>query len=278
MMAAKFSKNTKLILAKRYLRKDAEGRPIESPRELFQRVAHHVAQGDAAWETPAKTAETEHTFFNMLYNLWFLPNSPTLMNAGNALGQLAACFVLPVEDSMESIFDAVKHTAMIHKSGGGTGFCFSHIRPADDMVSSTNGVSSGPVSFMNVFDAATEAVKQGGTRRGANMGVLHVHHPDIEAFIRVKNEAATLTNFNLSVGVTQQFLNALAKDTDYDLVHPRSGKTVSRVSAKKMFTLIVKSAWSSGEPGVVFIDTINRDNPTPRLGRIDATLIARRLC
>jgi len=270
-MAALFSSNARIVLDKRYLKKDADGKVVETPKEMLQRVAHHVAQGDKRWAKSGLIAQTEEKFLQILSNLWFLPNSPTLMNAGNRLGQLAACFVLPVEDSMESIFDAVKHTAIIHKTGGGTGFSFSHIRPANDTVSTTAGVSSGPVSFMNVFDVATEAVKQGGARRGANMGVLRVDHPDIEAFITAKNNSACLTNFNLSVAVTRAFLEALEKQADYDLINPRSNLPVKRLPARQVFELIVNSAWNSGEPGLIFIDRINEDNPTPALGRMDAT-------
>ena len=270
-MTAQFSDNAKIILEKRYLRKDTAGHVIETPQEMLQRVAHYVALGDRAWADADAVARTEERFSRMLSNLWFLPNSPTLMNAGAPLGQLAACFVLPVQDSTESIFDAVKHTAMIHKSGGGTGFSFSRLRPADDMVSSTAGVSSGPLSFMMVFDVATEAVKQGGARRGANMGVLRVDHPDIEAFITAKNDFNRLTNFNISVAVTREFLNALVNDGDYDLINPRNQQKVRQLSARSVFGLIVESAWNSGEPGVIFIDRINEDNPTPLLGCIDAT-------
>ena len=270
-MATLFSSNAQIVLEKRYLKKDAEGKVVETPEEMFARVAHHVAQGDRHWAKSGIIAQTEKKFLQMLSNLWFLPNSPTLMNAGNRLGQLAACFVLPIEDSMESIFDAVKHTAIIHKSGGGTGFAFSHIRPANDTVSTTAGVSSGPLSFLTVFDAATEAVKQGGTRRGANMGVLQVDHPDIEAFITAKNNSDGLTNFNLSVAVTRAFLDALENQGDYDLINPRNNQLVRRLSARKVFDLIVESAWNSGEPGLIFIDRINADNPTPTLGRVDAT-------
>ncbi len=270
-MSAIFPSNAEIILKKRYLKKDDRGDIIESPEEMLRRVARHVAAGDNKFGPRGTVAKTEEKFFHMLSNLWFLPNSPTLMNAGNRLGQLAACFVLPVNDSMESIFDAVKHTAIIHKSGGGTGFSFSRIRPANDTVSSTTGVSSGPLSFLKVFDTATEAVKQGGTRRGANMGLLRVDHPDIEAFITAKNDPLQLPNFNLSVAITQCFLDALENDTAYELINPRNGQVLRQVSAKKVFDLITASAWQNGEPGIVFIDRLNRDNPTPALGSLDAT-------
>jgi ribonucleoside-diphosphate reductase alpha chain len=270
-MKPKFTSNATTVLKKRYLEKDDQGNCIETPEQMLQRVARHVAQADLKFEKAKTAAQTEEAFFRMLSNLWFLPNSPTLMNAGRTLGQLAACFVLPVGDSIEEIFDAVKYTAMIHKSGGGTGFSFSHIRPADDVVSSTTGVSSGPLSFMTVFDVATDAVKQGGTRRGANMGVLRIDHPDIEAFITAKTDPHRLTNFNISVAVTQAFLDALAKGADYDLINPRTGRVVRKAAAQRVFEMIVQSAWRNGEPGIVFLDRINRSNPTPHLGPIDAT-------
>jgi len=265
------STTARMILEKRYLIKDAAGRVVETPEQMMRRVAHHVAQADLHFGGKAQAAQTEKTFLRLLSNLWFLPNSPTLMNAGRHLGQLAACFVLPVNDSIESIFDAIKHTAMIHKSGGGTGFSFSRIRPADDTVSTTTGVSSGPLSFITVFDVATDAVKQGGTRRCANMGILRVDHPDIESFITAKTNLSRLTNFNLSVGLTQTFLDALADGTEIDLINPRTGKAVRQVPARKLFDLIVQSAWRSGEPGIVFLDRVNQDNPTPGLGPIEAT-------
>ncbi len=270
-MPISLSPTAKLVLEKRYLLKDDSGKVIETPEQMFQRVARHVAQADQLFSKNKSSAQSEKAFFRMLSKMWFLPNSPTLMNAGRKLGQLAACFVLPVGDSIESIFDAVKHTAMIHKSGGGTGFSFSHIRPANDTVSTTTGVSSGPLSFITVFDVATDAVKQGGARRGANMGILRVDHPDIEAFITAKNSFHQLTNFNLSVAITSNFLEALNSNGSYDLINPRTGQAVAQRPARSIFDLIVHSAWQSGEPGILFIDRINQDNPTPNLGLIEAT-------
>ncbi|HHE75477.1 MAG TPA: adenosylcobalamin-dependent ribonucleoside-diphosphate reductase, partial [Desulfobacteraceae bacterium] len=270
-MKISISKNAQVVLEKRYLKKDDSGKAIESPENMFQRVARSVAEADRLFDPDADFKKTEIQFQKLLGNLWFLPNSPTMMNAGRRLGQLAACFVLPIEDSMESIFETVKNTAMIHKSGGGTGFSFSKIRPAKDVVLSTAGISSGPLSFMTVFDIATETVKQGGTRRGANMGVLRVDHPDIEAFIETKNDLTRLNNFNISVGLTKQFMDALEAKSDFDLINPRTDKTVQRVSARKIFDMIVRSAWKTGEPGIIFIDKINDDNPTKQIGDIEAT-------
>ena len=262
-MALSFSKNATVILEKRYLKKDTNGKTIETPEELLTRVAGTVASADTLFDKKADIQKIKTHFFHMLSNLWFLPNSPTLMNAGRRLGQLAACFVLPIEDSMESIFEALKQTAMIHKSGGGTGFSFSRIRPENDVVLSTAGVSSGPLSFITVFDMATETVKQGGTRRGANMGVLRVDHPDIEAFINAKHNFNRLNNFNISVAITDKFMAALEAGRDYDLINPRTGQTTRKASAPDIFNLIVNSAWNSGEPGLIFIDRINQFNPTP---------------
>jgi len=270
-MTLSLSKNARIVLEKRYLKKDQTGKAVETPEDLFLRVARSIAEADAQFDSKADLQKTEKKFFKLLSEKWFLPNSPTLMNAGRRLGQLAACFVLPIDDSMDSIFDTLKHAAIIHKTGGGTGFSFSRIRPENDMVLSTAGISSGPISFMSVFDVATETVKQGGTRRGANMGVLRVDHPDIEAFIAAKTDHSRLNNFNISVAVTRRFMEALENDAEYDLVNPRTEMSVKIVSAKKIFNDIVQSAWQSGEPGIIFIDRINDSNPVPQLGEIEAT-------
>ncbi len=263
--------NAKAVLERRYLLKDKDGIPVETPEELFQRVAAHIAGAEAKYGEASEAAVMEEKFYNLMAELKFLPNTPTLINSGRPLGQLSACFVLPVEDSMEKIFDALKNAALIHKSGGGTGFSFSRLRPRNSRVGGTGGVASGPVSFMRIFNRATEEVKQGGVRRGANMGVLRVDHPDIMEFILCKKNNLKLNNFNISVGLTEAFLDAVDKGGDYDLLDPGDRSPVGKKDALLVYRTIVRQAWENGEPGILFLDRINRDNPTPLLGEMEST-------
>lgn len=265
------SKNALTVLERRYLIKNGEGVVIETVEELFRRVAGAIAASDRRYDENADCEALADSFYRMMTNLEFLPNSPTLMNAGRPLGQLSACFVLPVEDTMEGIFETIKQAALIHKSGGGTGFSFSRLRPCGSAVNSTGGVASGPISFMKVFNMATEAVKQGGTRRGANMGILRVDHPDIMEFIHCKTNNKEITNFNISVGLTEKFMNAVEAGKDCELVDPHGGRVTGTLNAREVFECIVDAAWHNGEPGIIFLDRLNRDNVVPKAGEIEST-------
>ncbi len=263
------TENALKVLKARYLLKDERGKVIETPEGMFRRVARTIAAAETQYGGNA--AEWEEKFYELMTSLKFLPNSPTLMNAGKEIGQLAACFVLPVDDSMHSIFDTLKNAALILQSGGGTGFSFTHLRPKSDVVHSTGGIASGPVSFMKIYNTATDVIKQGGARRGANMGILRIDHPDILDFIRIKRAEGELTNFNISVSVTDAFMDVLKNEGEYELVNPRSETIVRKIKAHDVFKEIVESAWETGDPGLIFIDRINRDNPTPNIGRIEST-------
>jgi len=265
------SANTIKVLEKRYLKKDPSGKVIETPEKMFRRVAKHIAKAEKKFKSQYPQDKIANDFYGLMTSFKFLPNSPTLMNAGRRLGQLAACFVLPVEDSMENIFSTLKNAALIHKSGGGTGFSFSRLRPSNSRVGTTGGVASGPISFMKVFNTATEQVKQGGTRRGANMAVLRVDHPDIMEFIYCKKDLTELTNFNISVAITDSFMQCLEKKKTFNLINPTTGKKTGALDAVKTFRAIVHQAWENGDPGIIFIDRINKDNPTPSIGEIEST-------
>lgn len=271
MAISNIGKTALEVLERRYLGKDVDGNVTEDVEGMFRRVSDAIAAADRTYDEGADVEKLSDEFFELMTSLKFLPNSPTLMNAGRPLGQLSACFVLPVGDSMEEIFDAVKNAALIHKSGGGTGFSFSRIRQKGATVKSTGGVASGPVSFMRVFNTATEAVKQGGTRRGANMGILRIDHPDILEFISCKKDTSDITNFNISIGITEKFMEAVENREDFDLIDPKTGVAVDHLNAGKVYKLIVDSAWENGEPGIIFLDRLNRDNVVPEQGEIEST-------
>nr|WP_280954409.1 adenosylcobalamin-dependent ribonucleoside-diphosphate reductase [Methanohalophilus levihalophilus] len=265
----KLSLNAIRVLERRYLLKDESGRIVETPAEMFRRVAREIAAIDDNYGGDVK--HTEEEFYEMMTNLEFLPNSPTIMNAGTNMGQLSACFVLPIEDSLKGIFGTLANMSLIHQSGGGTGFSFSRLRPKGDMVQSTKGIASGPVSFMTIFDQATEVVKQGGRRRGANMGILRVDHPDIIEFITSKEKEGFLRNFNISVAVTDKFMKAVEEDQEYELINPRTGEITQKLRARDVFDLITTMVWQTGDPGMIFLDEINRENPLQHIGEIEST-------
>ena len=267
----RLSAHAKIVLRGRYLAKNTAGTIVETPARLFWRVASDIAQAERLYPPACRLPHAAARWYECMARLDFLPNSPTLMNAGRRLQQLSACFVLPVEDSLASIYDSLKYQALIHQSGGGTGFSFSRIRPQNDRVASSSGVASGPISFMRLFNLSTDVIKQGGTRRGANMGILRIDHPDILDFITLKQTPTEMTNFNLSVGITDSFMHALTRRRTYALINPHTHKPTRRLPAQFIFDRLVEAAWASGEPGLVFLDTINRANPTPRLGAIEST-------
>jgi ribonucleoside-diphosphate reductase alpha chain len=267
----KLTKNAMRVLEKRYLSKDGEGRIVETPEQLFRRVARSVAESDARYDNGTSADEREEVYYDMMASLSFMPNSPTLMNAGTRLGQLSACFVIPVGDSIKEIFGAVSTMAVIHQTGGGTGFSFSRLRPKNDIVGSTGGIASGPVSFMKIFDQGTEVIKQGGRRRGANMGILRIDHPDIMEFIEAKRTEGAFRNFNLSVAVPDGFMEKLEKDEMFSLINPRNRRRSGRLKARAVWHRIAEMAWETGDPGVVFIDRINRLHPVSHVGEIEAT-------
>lgn len=267
-----FSNNALQVIAKRYLIKDRDLKPQETPEEMLVRIAKHIAQADSVYgATKKEIQKTTDEFYSIMANLEFLPNSPTFTGAGTKLGQLAACFVLPIEDDMKHILKTQMDMGIIHKSGGGTGFSFSRLRPKNDVVGSTGGVSSGPIGFLQMYNDTTECIKQGGTRRGANMGILRIDHPDILEFISYKEKEGTLNNFNISVALTEEFMQALEKDEEYQLINPRDKKVVKKLKASEVFDTIVQGAWRNGEPGIIFLDKINAKNPTPKAGQIEAT-------
>ena len=271
---AELSENARVVIERRVARRNDSGDATETPDQVFRRVAQNLAEAESRFGgTPGDRAAAEESFYRLMASLDFLPNSPTLVNAGRDLQQLSACFVLPVEDSIDGIFETVKNTAIIHKSGGGTGFSFSRLRPSNDRVRSTMGVASGPVSFMRVFDSATEAIKQGGTRRGANMGILRVDHPDIDEFIKMKADMTTLQNFNISVAVTEAFMKAVEAGTTYEVINPQTGAVVGQRDAREVWETMFANAWKNGDPGVIFIDRINsgRANPVPKRGPVEST-------